>query len=75
MPRSGSIRRWKRRRHFWPTIRVLECVVRKFDAPRILMEGAYLLLYETHPDTDDGPVDSVEIVRVVNGRRDLTRPF
>ena len=39
------------------------------------MEGAYLLLYETHPDTDDGPVDSVEIVRVVNGRRDLTRPF
>jgi hypothetical protein len=50
----------------------LECVVRKFDAPRILMEGAYLLLYETHPDTDDGSIDSVEIVRVVNGRRDLT---
>lgn len=40
---------------------------------RILMEGAYLLLYETHPDTDDGPVDSVEIVRVVNGRRDLAK--
>ena len=32
---------------------------------RILMEGAYLLLYETHPDTDDGPIESVEIVRVV----------
>ncbi len=31
------------------------------------------LLYETHPDTDDGPVDWVEIVRVVDGRRDLAR--
>ncbi len=42
---------------------------------RILMEGAYLILYETHPDTDDGPIESVEIVRVVDGRRDLSRLF
>lgn len=42
---------------------------------RILMEGSYLILYETHPDTDDGPIESVEIVRVVDGRRDLSRPF
>ncbi|MGP0091300.1 MAG: type II toxin-antitoxin system RelE/ParE family toxin [Xanthobacteraceae bacterium] len=44
-------------------------------AARILIEGPYLVLYETHPDTDDGPVDEVEIVRVVDGRRDLTRLF
>lgn len=45
------------------------------SSARILIEGAYLILYETHPDTDDGPVHQVEIVRVVDGRRDLTRPF
>jgi toxin ParE1/3/4 len=38
---------------------------------RMLVEGPYLVLYETHPDTDEGPVDAVEIVRVVDGRRDL----
>jgi len=37
----------------------------------VLFEGPYLILYETRPDTDDGPVDEVEIVRVVDGRRDL----
>jgi toxin ParE1/3/4 len=36
---------------------------------RALVEGPYLI----HPDTDDGPVDWVEIVRVVDGRRDLAR--
>lgn len=41
---------------------------------RILIEGA-LILHETHPDTDEGPVESVEIVRVVDGRRDLASPF
>jgi toxin ParE1/3/4 len=38
---------------------------------RVLVEGPYLILFETHPDTDDGPVDWVEIVRVVDGARDL----
>jgi plasmid stabilization system protein ParE len=33
------------------------------------------ILFETHPDTDEGPVDEVEIIRVVDGRRDLTRLF
>ena len=42
---------------------------------RILMEGPYLILYETHPDTDEGSIERVEIVRVVDGRRDLSRPF
>ncbi len=38
-------------------------------------EGPYLILFETHPDTDDGPMDRVEIIRVVDGRRDLTNLF
>ncbi len=42
---------------------------------RILVEGPYLILFETHPDTDEGPIDQVEIVRVIDGRRDLTRLF
>jgi toxin ParE1/3/4 len=42
---------------------------------RILVEGVYLILYETHPDTDEGTVESVKIVRVVHGHRDLTRLF
>ena len=42
---------------------------------RILIEGPYLILYETHPDADEGPVDQVLIVRVVDGRRNLRRLF
>jgi toxin ParE1/3/4 len=38
---------------------------------RILIEKPYLILYETHPDTDEGRISSVEIVRIVDGRRDL----
>jgi toxin ParE1/3/4 len=38
---------------------------------RILIEGPYLVLYEIHPDSDEGPVREVEIVRVVDGRRNL----
>ena len=41
----------------------------------MLVEGPYLVLYETHPDTDEGPVDAVEIVRVVDGRRELAILF
>jgi toxin ParE1/3/4 len=39
---------------------------------RMLIEYPYLVLYRTDPDTDEGPVDRVEIVRVVDGRRNLT---
>ncbi|WP_220464976.1 type II toxin-antitoxin system RelE/ParE family toxin [Granulicella sp. 5B5] len=42
---------------------------------RILSVGNYLIVYETHPDTDEGAVDEVEIVRVVHGQRDLSRVF
>jgi toxin ParE1/3/4 len=42
---------------------------------RILVERPFLVLYETHPDTDGGPVDEVEVVRVIDGRRDLTSLF
>ncbi|MBS1164491.1 MAG: hypothetical protein H6R00_516 [Proteobacteria bacterium] len=40
-------------------------------AARMLIESPYVLLYETEPDTDDGPIKTVEIVRVIDGRRDL----
>jgi toxin ParE1/3/4 len=40
---------------------------------RVLVEGMYLILYETHPDTDDGPVQEVRIIRIVHGHRDLSR--
>lgn len=40
-------------------------------AARMLLESPYILLYETKPDTDDGPIEIVEIVRVIDGRRDL----
>jgi toxin ParE1/3/4 len=34
-----------------------------------------VILYEIRPDTGDGPIDAVEIVRVVDGRRDLSALF
>src|SRR4030081_3344682 len=40
---------------------------------RMLVESPYLILYRTDPDTDEGPVGTVEIVRVIDGRRDLSR--
>ena len=43
----------------------------KRPSTRLLVEGPYLILYETHPDTDDGPITEVEIVRILHGRRDL----
>ena len=39
---------------------------------RVLVEAPYLILYETRPDTDQGPVTSIEIVMIVDGRRDLS---
>lgn len=44
-------------------------------AVRVLVEGLYLILYETHPNTDEGPIEAVEIVRIVHGHRDLPRLF
>ena len=42
---------------------------------RILVERPYLILYELHPDTDEGPTARIELVRVVDGRRELSRIF
>ena len=42
---------------------------------RMLVEGMYLVLYELRPDTDEGPIREIEIVRIVHGNRDLTRLF
>lgn len=42
---------------------------------RMLVEGFYLVLYELHPDTEEGSVERVEIVRVVDGRRELSGLF
>jgi toxin ParE1/3/4 len=39
----------------------------------MLAERPYLILYEITPDTDEGAVETIEIVRVVDGRRDLNR--
>jgi toxin ParE1/3/4 len=44
-------------------------------ATRVLVEGPYLILYEIHPDADEGRIDRVDIIRVVDGRRDLTKLF
>lgn len=42
---------------------------------RILVEGPYLILYETHPDSDQGIINRVEIVRIVDGQRNLKNLF
>jgi toxin ParE1/3/4 len=42
---------------------------------RMLIEGPYLILYETHPDSDQGGITEVEIVRIVDGRRNLKNLF
>lgn len=40
---------------------------------RILVAYPYLILYETVPDTDAGPISRVNIVTIVDGRRNLLR--
>lgn len=45
------------------------------SAARMLVEGSYLILYETHPDSDEEPIEAVEIVRIVHGHRDLSHIF
>jgi plasmid stabilization system protein ParE len=46
-----------------------------FPSARMLVEAPYIILYETVPDTDGGEIYSVEIVRVIDGRRDLRTLF
>ena len=42
---------------------------------RMLTHGSYVILYQTRPDSENGPVDSIEIVRIVHGHRDMARVF
>jgi toxin ParE1/3/4 len=42
---------------------------------RMLVEAPYLILYRIAPDTEEGPVEVVEIVRIVDGRRELASLF
>ncbi|HEY5209668.1 MAG TPA: type II toxin-antitoxin system RelE/ParE family toxin [Stellaceae bacterium] len=42
---------------------------------RILVEPPYLVLYEIRPDAARRPIETVEIVRVIDGRRDLRTLF
>jgi toxin ParE1/3/4 len=46
-----------------------------FPTARMLVEAPYVILYETFPDDDDADVHTVEIVRIVDSRRDLTTLF
>jgi len=46
-----------------------------FRTARMLVEAPYVILYETIPDADDEAVHTVEIIRIVDGRRDLTNLF
>ena len=42
---------------------------------RMMTDWPYVLLYETLPDEEDGQVKFVEVVRVLDGRRDLSSLF
>ncbi|HXE09789.1 MAG TPA: type II toxin-antitoxin system RelE/ParE family toxin [Acidobacteriaceae bacterium] len=45
------------------------------SSARMLVENKYVILYETHPDTDEGTINQVEIVRVIHGNRDVAAVF
>jgi toxin ParE1/3/4 len=42
---------------------------------RMLVEEPYLILYQTHPDSDEARIHTVEIVRILDGRRNFTNLF
>ena len=42
---------------------------------RIMVERPYLLVYRIKPDDVEMPVAEVEIIRVIDGRRDLAAAF
>jgi toxin ParE1/3/4 len=42
---------------------------------RMLVEAPFVLLYRITPDVDGVPVEAVDIIRVVDGRRDLLSLF
>lgn len=46
-----------------------------FSSARMLVETPYVILYETLPDDDDEDIQTVTIVRVLDGRRNLATLF
>lgn len=46
-----------------------------FASARMLIEAPYVILYETFPDDDEADVQIVTIVRVIDGRRNLSALF
>lgn len=46
-----------------------------FRTARMLVVAPFVILYEIEPDLDEGDVQIVEIVRIVDGRRDLPGLF
>ena len=42
---------------------------------RMLSHGSYVILYRTYPESESGPVDTIEIVRIVHGHREMARIF
>lgn len=38
---------------------------------RVLVDAPYLIVYRLMPESEEGPVDRVEVLRVLDGRRDL----
>ncbi|NTE85916.1 type II toxin-antitoxin system RelE/ParE family toxin [Agrobacterium rubi] len=46
-----------------------------FPTARMLVEAPYVILYETMPDAEAEDVVKVQMVRVIDGRRDLTAFF
>lgn len=46
-----------------------------FPTARILIHGAWIILYETTPNADIGRIEWVDVIRVVDGRRDLPNLF
>lgn len=61
-----------RKSAFWPLNRGLgQRHPEIAPTARMLVQAPYVILYETIPDTDQEPVHTIYIVRVVDGRRDL----
>ncbi len=42
---------------------------------RMLLVSPYAIFYRLSPDRDDEPADRVEIIRILDGRRDLKELF
>jgi toxin ParE1/3/4 len=42
---------------------------------RMLVEAPFVIFYRTVPDPDEAPIESVEVLRVVDGRQDLPNLF